>query len=207
MSKKQKKKALKAQQHTENQSAGVQFSFGEAEPIANGWRDMLHTSYDPFNDTYQPPIALSGLAKIGTANAMHRRCINFKVGQMGLVFVENGLISLRDYKRAARDLETFGNVYFQRLYNIFGQFIGLQHIPALNMRIMKGGRFKLLMPYGQEDIIFEAHEVLHGYHYDPQQNIYGLPTWIGALNDALLNSEATLFRRRYYLNGSHMGYI
>ncbi len=43
--------------------------------------------------------------------------------------------------------------------------------------------------------------------YDPQQQVYGLPDYIGGINSALLNSEATLFRRRYYHNGAHLGGI
>nr|WP_256346284.1 MULTISPECIES: site-specific integrase [unclassified Pseudomonas] len=34
-----------------------------------------------------------------------------------------------------------------------------------------------------------------------------LPEWISALQSALLNESATLFRRKYYENGSHAGFI
>ena len=39
------------------------------------------------------------------------------------------------------------------------------------------------------------------------QEIYGLPEYIGAIQSALLNESSTLFRRKYYINGSHAGYI
>src|SRR5690606_8403499 len=39
------------------------------------------------------------------------------------------------------------------------------------------------------------------------QEIYGIPEYLSALNSAWLNEAATLFRRRYYKNGSHAGYI
>jgi hypothetical protein len=42
---------------------------------------------------------------------------------------------------------------------------------------------------------------------DINQEIYGVPEYLSALQSALLNEAATLFRRRYYLNGSHAGYI
>ena len=35
------------------------------------------------------------------------------------------------------------------------------------------------------------------------QEIYGLPCYVLAIPSALLNESATLFRRKYYLNGSH----
>nr|DAY83013.1 MAG TPA: portal vertex protein [Caudoviricetes sp.] len=43
--------------------------------------------------------------------------------------------------------------------------------------------------------------------YDPRQQVYGLPDYIGGIHCVLLNSEATIFRRRYYNNGAHMGFI
>lgn len=42
---------------------------------------------------------------------------------------------------------------------------------------------------------------------DPDQEIYGLPEWMPAVQSALLNESATLFRRKYYNNGSHAGFI
>lgn len=42
---------------------------------------------------------------------------------------------------------------------------------------------------------------------DVDQEIYGTPEWLSAVQSALLNESATLFRRRYYNNGSHAGFI
>src|SRR5690606_2670399 len=42
---------------------------------------------------------------------------------------------------------------------------------------------------------------------DVEQEIYGLPEWLSALNSGLLNEAATLFRRRYYKNGAHAGFV
>lgn len=42
---------------------------------------------------------------------------------------------------------------------------------------------------------------------DIHQEVYGLPEYLSALNAAWLNESATLFRRRYYQNGSHAGFI
>ncbi|WP_152991131.1 phage portal protein, partial [Pseudomonas aeruginosa] len=37
--------------------------------------------------------------------------------------------------------------------------------------------------------------------------IYGIPDYLGGLQSLLLNEAATLFRRRYYSNGAHAGYV
>ena len=54
---------------------------------------------------------------------------------------------------------------------------------------------------------FEVGEVIHIKNYDVSQTIYGLPSYLGAIQSMLLNEDATLFRRRYYMNGAHVGYI
>lgn len=190
----------------EENNEAIIFEFSDPEPI-NSWQDMLSVFYNSSSDYYMPPIDPKGLDKISRANATHRRCINFKVSQMAIIFVETGIMSLRDFRRCARDLETFGNFYAKTIKNRFGEILRLVHVPALNMRKMKGDRFKLLQKGSDEDIVFEKGEILQGFHYDTGQTIYGIPEWIGALHDIFLNSEATLFRRRYYKNGSHLGYI
>lgn len=49
--------------------------------------------------------------------------------------------------------------------------------------------------------------VFHLLEPDINQEIYGLPEYLSALNSAWLNESATLFRRKYYQNGAHAGYI
>jgi PBSX family phage portal protein len=52
-----------------------------------------------------------------------------------------------------------------------------------------------------------ARSAFHLLQEHPTQEIYGLPEFMGALQSALLGEAATIFRRRYYLNGSHAGFI
>jgi PBSX family phage portal protein len=54
---------------------------------------------------------------------------------------------------------------------------------------------------------FAPGSVFHLLEPDLNQEIYGLPEYLAALNSAWLNESATLFRRKYYLNGSHAGFI
>ncbi|WP_110431169.1 phage portal protein, partial [Haemophilus influenzae] len=42
---------------------------------------------------------------------------------------------------------------------------------------------------------------------DVNQEIYGVPEYLAALQSTFLNESATLFRRKYYLNGAHAGSI
>mgnify|MGYP002146871237 FL=1 len=59
---------------------------------------------------------------------------------------------------------------------------------------------------GQEQAL-PAGRVGHVMESDINQEIYGIPDYVGGLNSTLLNESATLFRRRYYENGSHAGFI
>lgn len=49
--------------------------------------------------------------------------------------------------------------------------------------------------------------VLQLRQHDINQEIYGIPEYLGALKAAQLNEAAPLFRQRYYLNGAHADFI
>lgn len=53
----------------------------------------------------------------------------------------------------------------------------------------------------ERDTVFQIREC------DINQEIYGTPEYLAAKQSALLNESATLFRRKYYNNGSHAGFI
>ncbi|MDT1908995.1 capsid portal protein, partial [Acinetobacter baumannii] len=54
---------------------------------------------------------------------------------------------------------------------------------------------------------FTPGSIFHLLEPDINQEIYGLPGYLSAIPSTLLNESATLFRRKYYLNGSHAGFI
>ncbi len=107
---------------------------------------------------------------------------------------------------AALDYMVFGEAYFYRVPNAFGQTLELEHLPAINMRVAVDGGFIQLQPNGQY-LEFDADEIVHVLDYDVEQNIYGIPDYLGGMQALLLNEAATLFRRRYYSNGAHAGFI
>ncbi|MCZ5375724.1 hypothetical protein O5698_23240 [Escherichia coli] len=58
-----------------------------------------------------------------------------------------------------------------------------------------------------EDLVYPPGEVVFLAIYDPQQQVYGVPDYIHGMESAMLNVDATRFRRKYYKNGAHLGYI
>ncbi|MDD5697670.1 MAG: phage portal protein [Victivallaceae bacterium] len=183
------------------------FSFGDPEAVHNERiLDYLGTFPNSAGEYYEPPIPLSGLSRMRRANGHHGSCILFRRNMTANAYAGGGLTA-GELRSAATDLLTFGNAYIQTLRNAFGYIAALRHIPAINMRVRtdnKGFR-RLLVNGTYQD--FTHDEVIQITEYDTDQQIYGLPDWIGGLQSALLNQDATLFRRRYYVNGAHLGYI
>ena len=106
---------------------------------------------------------------------------------------------------AVFDFITFGDVGFVKIRNGWGDVESIAPMPGLYTRRRKTGEFAVLQQ--GEPLIYQPEDVIFMRMYDPQQHIYGLPDYIGGIHSALLNSEAVIFRRRYYHNGAHTGGI
>jgi PBSX family phage portal protein len=77
-----------------------------------------------------------------------------------------------------------------------------QNTPVAEWRRGRTGLCRLEGPHQ-----FAPGSVFHLIEPDINQELYGLPEYLSALNSAWLNEAATLFRRKYYQNGAHAGYI
>ncbi|WP_256122344.1 phage portal protein [Pseudomonas putida] len=146
------------------------------------------------------------MAKLLQANAHHGAIPPFKRNLLLREFIPSPGFSLQAMSRSALDYMVFGETYLLRKRSVFGQVLELEHLPAINMRVKVNGGYVMLMPDGSR-LEFDQDEVEHIFNYDVQQNIYGVPDYLGGLQALLLNEAATLFRRRYYNNGAHVGYI
>lgn len=111
------------------------------------------------------------------------------------------------------DYLTFGDIAVAKVRNGWGDVIGLQPLPGLYLRRRKEKENAETVPGDYvvlqegEPLAFPPDDIIFIKMYDPQQHIYGLPDYIGGVHSALLNSEAVIFRRRYYHNGAHTGGI
>lgn len=184
------------------------FKFGEPEPVlASNLTDYAGVFYDAYGDYYTPPVSLTGLGKVLRANAHHNSIAHFKTNLAVMGYVKNPILTARELKQATMDFNVFGMMYFKRITNRFGHTLRLEHIRAIGMRRMKEkNRFLFLAPNG-EQIKFKENEIIQISRYDVNQGIYGVPEYLGGIQSLLLNESATLFRRRYYDNGAHMGFI
>ncbi len=122
-------------------------------------------------------------------------------------FIPYRLLSRQTFEQFALDWLWLGNAYLEKQRNMLGQSLGLQ--PVLAKYIRRGTE---LGSYYQVRNWKDEHAFLPGSicrlrEADINQEIYGLPEWLAALQSALLNESATLFRRKYCNNGSHAGFI
>ncbi len=184
------------------------FKFGDPESVLSSSPADYLGVFAGAGDYYEPPVSLIGLGKILRANGYHSTIPPFRRNRLLQYYVSNGVLSDRDLGAASIDYDVFGNCYFQKIFNVFGQVIQFKHLPAINMRKhKKSDVYCQLQKSGEKPIEFMPGEVVHFMEYDVNQQIYGIPQYYGGINSVLLSEEATLFRRKYYTNGAHMGYI
>jgi PBSX family phage portal protein len=194
---------------TEDQVAGASapmaFSFGDPTPVLDQ-RDLAGYFHSAWNGRwYEPPVSFDGLAKLLPSNPHHQSAISVKVNILSSCFRPSRLLDRQRFKRLALDYVVFGNAFFERRRNMLGDPWKLEPLMARWTRRGKDGVFVMLIE-GKEVPLPEG-EVGHLLEPDVSQQIYGMPSYIAAAQAALLNEAATLFRRKYYVNGSHAGFI
>jgi PBSX family phage portal protein len=183
----------------------IAFSFGDPVPVLDQ-REVLGYFHSAWNGRwYEPPVNFDALAKALAANPHHQSAIGYKASLLASHFKPHKLLGRVDFKRLALDFLVFGNSYVERRNSVMGNALALKPALARWTRMKKDGDAMMLID-GQEHE-FAPGAVLQIQEPDISQEIYGLPGYLGAMQSALLNEAATLFRRKYYVNGSHAGFI
>jgi len=204
-------KLTKAEDSPEGETDGVgapvqAFSFGNPEPsltrrTAIGFLEPSH------NDYFDPPLPMQGLSESFFASPHHASAIKVKRNQLVSNFIEHEHLKRGQFSRMVLDYLVFGNGYLEDIRSVKGDRIGFKTAPSKFVRIHKNGGFGFLKKGGQDMHPFKAGRIGHLLEPDINQEIYGIPDYVAALHSAWLNESATLFRRRYYENGAHAGFI
>lgn len=206
MSKVRRKQHQVTQQPRQQQPMRA-FTFGEPEQVLSGnIGEYVGVFPSDDGDIYKPPVSRTGLAKLLRANAHHGAIPKFKRNLLLREFIPSAGCSARTMGCAGLDYMVFGDAFLYCDTNTFGEVLELKHLPAINMRVKVDGGYRMLLPDGKF-MDFEPYEIVHVMDYDVEQTIYGIPDYLGGMQALLLNEAATLFRRRYYSNGAHAGYI
>ncbi|TCL32514.1 PBSX family phage portal protein [Azotobacter chroococcum] len=189
-------------------AGGVEaFTFGDPTPVLDG-NEVLDYLECWFNGRwYEPPINLDGLARSTRASVYLQSGLTFKRNMLSRTFVPHRLLSREAFEQFALDWLWCGNAYLERRRSRLGGTLSLQPALAKYMRRGQDLDSYFMVRGWKDEHEFEAGTICHLREADINQEVYGLPEWLAALQSALLNESATLFRRRYYLNGSHAGFI
>ncbi len=210
MSKRSKKNpyTAKPRQHTAAPAHSMEaFTFGEPTAVLDR-RDILdYVECVDNGQWYEPPVSFSGLAKSMRAAVHHSSPIYVKRNILVSTYIPHPKLSRQDFSRFVLDFLVFGNAFIEKRVSLSGKPLKLETSPAKYTRRGVEDDTYWYMKSDSQPHQFAPGSVFHLLEPDINQEVYGLPEYLSALNSAWLNESATLFRRKYYQNGAHAGYI
>jgi len=156
---------------------------------------------------YEPPVTFSGLAKSFRAAVHHSSPMYVKRNILASTFIPHPLLSQQQFSRYALDYIVFGNAFIEKRLSVTGQLLKLEASPAKYTRRGVEENVYWFVENYISPHAFGQGSVFHLQEPDINQELYGLPEYLSALNSAWLNESATLYRRKYFLNGAHAGYV
>ncbi|EGZ44643.1 phage portal protein [Neisseria wadsworthii] len=160
---------------------------------------------------FETPVSWFDLVRLLKTGLHHASAVQAKINILKGTFEPTPYLSRSEFEKLAFNFLVLGNGYLEIQRNRFGKMISVKNRLALYMR-----RASNLQDfcYMRNDCIGAAHyekipgeDVIHIMQPDLQQEVYGLPYYLSAMDSADLNAAATKFRVRYYKNGSHAGFI
>lgn len=185
------------------------FSFGDPIPVLDRRELMDYLECVQMDRWFEPPISFDGLARSFRSAVHHSSPLSVKRNILTSTFIPHKLLSQQKFSRFVLDFLVFGNAYLERRVSRLGQTLSLENSLAKYTR--RGIDFDTywFVQYGYttNPYQFETGQVFHLMEPDINQEVYGLPEYLSAIPSMLLNESATLFRRKFYLNGSHAGFI
>lgn len=189
----------------EKKTGTVVFSMPETVMPKMWLTDYDSLYYNQQDDYWEPPIDRHLLANLPRRNAQHGGILQSRAN-MAAARYKTGGMSAQECGSAFLNLIQFGDVPLLKIRNGFGKVLALYPLPSYRSRVTEDGgcavleRDRQIKRYKPKDIIWCR-------IYDTVQQIYGCPDYLGGLQSAMLSEDATMFRRKYYINGAHMGFI
>ncbi|WP_439292119.1 MULTISPECIES: phage portal protein [Rahnella] len=193
---------------TVQQTSGAEaFSFGDPTPVLDRREILDYIECTGNGQWYEPPVSFDGLARTLRAAVHHSSSLYVKRNILASTYVPHPLLSQQEFSRFALDYLVFGNAFLEVIRNQLGDAVVMKTVPAKYARRGVEPDTYWFVQQWKDAHQFEAGSVFHLIEPDINQELYGLPEYLSALNSAWLNEAATLFRRKYYQNGAHAGYI
>lgn len=183
------------------------FTFGDPVAVLDRRELLEYLECLDAGKWYEPPLSWDGLARSFRAAVHHSSPIYVKRNILVSTYRPSPALSRAELSRFVLDYLIFGNAYLERIDARSGKLLDLKTAPAKYTRRGKADDTYWFIKGFQQEHEFRRGSVFHLMEPDINQELYGLPEYLSALNATWLNESATLFRRRYYKNGSHAGFI
>ncbi|WP_201556293.1 phage portal protein [Psychrobacter sp. 72-O-c] len=185
----------------------IMSGFGEPEPVLDG-RGMFEYGYCPMmQDYYEYPFDIDAVSKLYRATSHHTSALITKRNVLASLYKPHPKLSRQAFIKLVTNLLVFDNAYVQVVRNRLGGVLELRAKLARNTRKSIIGDGYHHVDFRQALIIEYNEQVIHISNPDIDQELYGIPDYLSSVNAITLNEAATLFRRKYYKNGAHAGYI
>jgi len=184
------------------------FRFGEPESVLD--RRELAQYFEIWHNGrwYEPPLPMARLSQTFNVSPYHRSAIGLKVNLLVAQQTPSRWLAADVFERWALDFLQMGNAYLESVPNLGGRIAALAHSPAIHTRAgIDPDVFWWTNCARGDEHAYAPGTIFQLQQPDVAQEIYGLPEWLSALQSGLLSENATLFRRRYYLNGAHAGFV
>lgn len=183
------------------------FAFGDPEAVLDRREILDYLECTQVGKWYETPISMDGLARSSRSAVHHASAMIVKRNILVSCFEPHPMLSRTDFAVFAHEFLIFGNSYLERRDSLSRNPLFLKSAKAKYVRRgIEPGAYFFVQGWNQEHE-FKKGSIFHLIEPDINQDIYGLPEYIPALHSAWLNESATLFRRKYYKNGSHAGFI
>lgn len=183
----------------------VVFSLPETMDPNQWLTDYDSLWFDENNGYWEPPVDRQLLAKLPRKNAQHGGIIQSRAN-MAAARYQGGGMTAQEVKAAFLNHIIFGDVALLKIRDGFGRVLRLFPLPSYRTRVSRDGG-AVVLEANNEKRVYKARNIIWVRQYDTVQQVYGCPDYLGGLQAALLNEDATMFRRKYYINGAHMGFI
>ena len=149
---------------------------------------------------------MRGFARAYDMSPHHKSAILYKRNQLLSLFEPTQWLDRRNFGEFVLNYLVMGNAYLEERRSRLNRPMAFLNSPAIHTRRGVDEGAYWWVPGHKLEAQFDG-RVFHLWEPDLAQELYGLPEYTSALQSGLLNFDATIFRRKYYLNGSHAGYI
>ena len=171
-----KKKAV-----ANNQASPEVFTFGDPTPVLNAYDFLYSGCWSYGSRYYEPPVDFNALAKLYRATAHHGSALQVKRNILLRTFEPTVFLNRSNFTRLALDLLVFGNLYAEQVHSQLGRLMTIEQALARYVRVgIKPNTYWWAHSTGEEKE-FDQGAIAHIMEPDINQEVYGVPDYIGAL--------------------------